>query len=187
MKIDEKDRVIISMFAQNPDVSQEEIAKRIKLSQPSVAVRIHKLKKTGAIETQTGINPIKVGLYLAKVDISSTKPNEILEMFKDCPYFANGFTVSGKHNLCMLFFSESVATLEAIVNGHIRTHRSVSDVDFNIVITAQRSLVFPTVLTQSQSDSPPCGMLSECRSCQSFKEKKCMGCPATGQYQGWFY
>jgi len=187
MKIDDKDRIIISMFAQDPDVSQEEIAKKVKLSQPSVAVRIQKLRKIGAIETQTGINPLKVGLYLAKVDVSSTKPSEILEMFRDCPYFANGFTVSGKHNLCMLFFSESVATLEAIVNGHIRTHESVTDVDFNIVITAQRSLIFPTKLTQSHADSPPCGTLSKCRNCQSFKEKKCMGCPATGQYQGWFY
>lgn len=187
MKIDEKDRTIISMFALNSEVSQEEIAKKIKLSQPSVAVRIRKLKESGAIETQTGINPLKVGLYLAKVDVSSTKPSDILSMFKNCPYFANGFTVSGKHNLCLMFFSESVATLEAIVNGHIRTHKSVTDVDFNIVITAERSLVFPTILSQELSDSPPCGMMSQCKNCQSFKEKKCMGCPATGQYQGWFY
>ncbi|MDH4122482.1 MAG: winged helix-turn-helix transcriptional regulator [Thermoplasmata archaeon] len=187
MKIDDKDRMIISLFARDPDVSQDEIATKIGLSQPSVAVRIRKLIKSGALETQVGINPLKVGLYLAKVDVSSTKPGEILSMFKNCPYFANGFTVSGKHNLCLLFFSESVATLEAIVNGHLRANKSVTDLDFNIVITSERSLIFPTVLTQDQSDIPPCGTLSQCRNCQSFKDKKCMGCPVTGQYQGWFY
>ena len=62
MKIDKKDRVIISMYAENPDTSQEEIAKVINLSQPSVAMRIKKLKENGAIETQTGINPLKMGL-----------------------------------------------------------------------------------------------------------------------------
>jgi DNA-binding Lrp family transcriptional regulator len=187
MKIDAKDRKIVSMFADDPGVSQEEIAKAIKLSQPSVAVRIRKLREGGALETQTGINPLKVGLYLAKVDISSTNPSEILDAFRECPYFANGFTVSGKHNLCMMFFSESVATLEAIVNGHIRSNGSVTDVDFNIVVTAIKPFIVPTVLSPERSENPPCGLLRQCRSCQSFKEKKCMGCPATGQYQGWFY
>jgi Lrp/AsnC family leucine-responsive transcriptional regulator len=121
------------------------------------------------------------------VDVSSTNPSEILRMFRDCPYFANGFTVSGKHNLCLLFFSESVATLESIVNGHIRSNKSVTDVDFNIVITAEKDFVVPTVLTTEHVDKPPCGMLAKCRECRSFKDKKCMGCPATGQYQGWFY
>jgi len=187
MKIDDKDRTIITMYARDPGASQEEIAKKVKLSQPSVAVRVRKLRGAGALETQTGINPLKVGLYLAKVDVSSTKPAEILGMFRDCPYFANGFTVSGKHNLCLLFFSESVATLESIVNGHIRSNESVTDVDFNIVITAEKPYVVPTVLSPEHTDNPPCGLMRQCRNCQSFKDKKCMGCPATGQYQGWFY
>jgi len=187
MKIDSKDRAIITMFAENPQVSQDEIAKHIGLSQPSIAVRVKKLRAAGALEMQVGINPLKLSLYLAKVDVSSTNPTTILKMFTNCPYFANGFTVSGKHNLCLLFFSESVATLEAIVNGHIRTHESVSDVDFNIVITAERNLIVPTILSFEHSESPPCGILSKCRECPSFHDKKCMGCPATGQYQGWFY
>jgi len=187
MKIDAKDRTIISMLATDPDASQEEIAKEVKLSQPSVAVRMKKLREAGALECQIGINPLKLDLYLAKVDVSSTNPSEILKMFKNCPYFANGFTVSGKNNLCLLFFSESVSTLEAIVNGHIRSNPLIMDVDFNIVITAEKPYIVPTVLSPEHSDLPPCGMLSNCRECQAFKDVKCMGCPATGQYQGWFY
>ena len=187
MKIDAKDRIIITMLAKNPNASQEEIAKEVKLSQPSVAIRIRKLRGSGVLESQIGINPLKIGMYLAKVDVSSTNPSEILRMFKDCPYFANGFTISGKSNLCLLFFSESVATLEAIVNGHIRSNFLVTDVDFNIVITAEKPYIVPTVLSPEHSDLAPCGMLSNCRDCRAFKDTKCMGCPATGQYQGWFY
>ena len=73
MKIDKKDRKIITMYAKNSDVSQEEIARQISLSQPSVAMRIKKLKDNGALQTQTGINPLKMGLYMAKVDISTNK------------------------------------------------------------------------------------------------------------------
>jgi DNA-binding Lrp family transcriptional regulator len=187
MKIDKKDRVIISMYAENPDTSQEEIAKEINLSQPSVAMRIKKLRENGAIETQTGINPLKMGLYMAKVDISSNDPAEILKMFKNCPYFANGFSISGKSNLCLFFVSESIATLEAIINGHVRPNKSVTDVDFNIVIATEKDFVVPSVLTPEKSEKPPCGILVQCRNCRSFKDDKCLGCPATGTYKGWFY
>jgi DNA-binding Lrp family transcriptional regulator len=187
MKLDKKDRVIITMFANDPDVSQEEIAKEIKLSQPSVAMRIKKLKENGAIETQTGINPLEMGLYMAKVDISSNNPSEILGMFKNCPYFANGFSISGKHNLCLFFVSESIATLEAIINGHVRPNKSVTDVDFNIVIATEKEFIVPTALTLEKSEKPPCGVLVKCKNCQSYKEDKCLGCPATGVYEGWFY
>lgn len=187
MKLDNKDRTIISMYAVNPDVSQEEIAKVIKLSQPSVAMRIKKLKENGAIETQTGINPLKMGLYMAKVDISSNNPGEILGMFKDCPYFANGFSISGKNNLCLFFVSESIATLEAIINGHVRPNKSVTDVDFNIVIATEKDFVVPSILTPEKSENPPCGVLVKCNNCQAFKDDKCLGCPATGMYEGWFY
>lgn len=187
MDLDSKDRIIISMFAKDPNVSQDEVAKEVQLSQPSVAVRVRKLKESGAIQTQTGINPLKMGLYMAKVDIASNNPSVILEMFHDCPYFANGFTISGRNNLCLMFVSENIATLESIVNGHLRSSKYVKELDFNIIVSAERDLVLPTILTPEHHKEPPCGVDLECVNCKSFKAKKCMGCPVTGQYQGWFY
>jgi DNA-binding Lrp family transcriptional regulator len=187
MDLDDKDRTIITMYADDPDISQERIAQAIKLSQPSVAARVSRLRKAGALEKSVGISPLKMGLYLAKVDLASNEPDAILHMFRSCPYFANGFSVSGRHNLCLFFFSESVATLESIVNGHIRSNPSVKEVDFNIVITTERDFVVPARLRSERVEEPPCGMKGDCRRCPSFLEKKCMGCPATGQYQGSFY
>jgi DNA-binding Lrp family transcriptional regulator len=187
MHLDDKDRTIITMYAQDPEISQDRIAHTIQLSQPSVAARVARLRKAGALEKFVGISPLKMGLYLAKVDLASTNPNAILQMFRGCPYFANGFSVSGRNNLCLFFFSESVATLESIVNGHIRTDPSVKDVDFNIVITSEKDFVVPAQLRMEHQKEPPCGMKGECRRCPSFLEKKCMGCPVTGQYQGSFY
>lgn len=187
MKLDAKDRIIITMYAEDPDVSQEKIAQRIRLSQPSVAARVSRLKKNGALDRQVGISPLRMGLYLAKVDLSSTNPQSILDMFRNCPYFANGFSVSGRHNLCLFFFSESVATLESIVNGHIRSDPTVKEVDFNIVVTSVKDFVVPARLKVEKTREPPCGMDGECHKCPSFMEKKCMGCPVTGQYQGSFY
>ncbi len=185
MKIDVKDRTIITMYAKNPDVSQEEIAQQIGLSQPSVAVRIRKLKEQGAIETHTGINPLKMGLYVAKVDVTTSNTIPIMEMFQSCPYFANGFTVSGKYNLCLFFISENISALEALVNNHLRTHEAVSELDFNIIISSEKDFIVPTVLTAGETNEPPCGEHINCETCISFIGKKCSGCPATMKGHGW--
>jgi DNA-binding Lrp family transcriptional regulator len=187
VRLDDKDKIIVSMYSADPGVSQDSIAKVLKLSQPSVAVRVARLKESGALETNVGVNPLKMGLYLAKVDLASTRPTEILDMFVGCPYFANGFSVSGRHNLCLFFFSESVTTLEAIVNGHIRSHPSVSDVDFDIVIASVKDFIIPVTLKPEHSSTPPCGIGLKCSACPAFKGRRCMGCPVTGEYQGSFY
>jgi len=178
MKIDEKDRTIISMYALNPNVSQEDIAHQIGLSQPSVAVRIRKLKERGAIETQTGINPLKMGLYVAKVDVTTNNSIPIMEMFRGCPYFANGFTVSGKYNLCLFFISENISALEALVNNHLRSHEYVTDLAFNIIISSEKDFIVPTVLQSGESVDPPCGDHVNCQNCPSFAGERCSGCPA---------
>jgi len=186
MKLDPKDRTIITMYARDPQISQDDIARKIGLSQPSVAVRIRKLRENGAIVTQTGINPLKMGLSMAKVDIATTNTLLLLNMFRNCPFFANGFTVSGKHNLSMLFVGENIATLEAIVNNHIRAHESVTDVDFNLFIDAEKDFIVPVELTTDVLDVPPCGIHLDCRDCPSFS-RKCTGCPATGKHRGWLF
>lgn len=177
MNLDHKDKVIVSMYARNPHVSQEEIAGVIGLSQPSVATRIRKLKEMGALETHTGINPLKMGMYMAKVDVVSTDPFKVMKMLKDCPFFANGFTLSGKHNLCMYFISDDIGRLESMVNNHIRPHESVSDVNFNIVISSEKELVIPLHLANADSTERTCGVLMKCEDCSYFLSKKCSGCP----------
>ncbi len=187
MNLDAKDRLIISMFSKDPDISQEEVGRALGISQPSVAVRIRKLKTMGALHTQTGINPIKMGLHMAKVDISTNDTNELLDMFQGCPYFMNGYIVSGRHNLCLFFLSENISTLESIINGHIRPNPNVREVDFNIIINSAKPVVTPVELTPTKSEQPPCGVLHECGECEAFETKRCMGCPVTGHYQGWFF
>ena len=58
IKLDEKDRKIINLLHENQDICQEEIAKKINLSQPSVAMRIKKLKEKGVLDQIIGFNLI---------------------------------------------------------------------------------------------------------------------------------
>ena len=89
IKLDEKDRKIISLLHDNQDISQEEIswisllhdnqdisqeeiANVIHLSQPSVAMRLKKLKENGIMESIIGVNLNKVGIYVAVVIVRTT-------------------------------------------------------------------------------------------------------------------
>ena len=181
MKLDRKDRIIMSMIARDPFASQEEIARNIGLSQPSVAARMRKLREGGAIETRTGMDPFKIGLHVAKVDVTTTDPESILDMFRGCPYFVNGFSASGRYNLCLLFMSRSIPSLEALVNHHLRSHASVTDIVFNILIDAEKSFIVPVVLPEGDPETPPCGNHPPCQDCPSYKRLKCPGCPAITQ------
>jgi len=185
MKLDKKDKMIITKYAQKPGISQDRIAREIGLSQPSVAMRVRKLKEKGAIETITGINPIKMGLYLAKVEIKTTESHLILDMFRDCPYFANGFTLSGRYNLCLLLVSENISTLDAWVTQHIRSLESVTDLSFNLIIDAAKDIVIPSIQIPENTEVPPCGDATLCGKCPYFISKRCLGCPAMGLNDRW--
>ncbi len=183
-KIDNKDREILTLLSEDPDIAQEKIAERINLSQPSVAVRLKKLRDIGAYSKICGINPLKMGLHIAKVEVSTNNSVKILKMFKNCPYFFNGFTVSGRSNLCLLFVGEDIVTLESIVDDHIRPMHEVKEVDFNIIISAANDLIMPIQMKIEVVDKQPCGIDIQCVDCPSYREDRCLGCPAIGQYKG---
>jgi DNA-binding Lrp family transcriptional regulator len=141
--LDERDNVILSMLQKDPDTSQEVIAKKIKLSQPSVGARIRKLHEKGILYTINGVNFRVADLNLAKVDVNSTDTTAVIQEFKDCPFFINALITSGKYNLCLFFMSTDLKRLEGIVNHHLRGNPKVKDVEMNIVISTAKDFVLP--------------------------------------------
>jgi len=186
LRLDKKDKEIITLLNENSSISQDTIAMKINLSQPSVAMRLKKLKDIGAIVNVYGMNPLKMGLYLAKIDVVTNNTTKILNMFRDCPYFLNGFIVSGKSNLSLFFVGEDVATLEAIVDGHLRPNKEIQNVEFNIIIGVAKDLILPVKMNIKRDDSPPCGIGITCKDC-SIYGNRCLGCPVTGHYKGFLW
>ncbi len=184
---DEKDRIILTQFSKNPNTSQENIGEMVGLSQPSVAVRIRKLKDAGALETQSGVDPFKLGLQIAKVDVTTSDPGKVLKLFAGCPYFMNGLIISGKNNLSLFFVAENISTLESIVDGHLRRMPEVQQVDFNIVISASKKMVMPVDLVWKKKGAGPCDASGICTECDSYKAGRCAGCPMVLPNEGWFF
>ncbi len=106
LDLDKRDREMLSLLEQNPEMSQNEMAEKLKISQPSVSARVHKLKQKGALSHVVGMNLKKVNLYMAKVDVMAKNTSSVLDIFKECPYFLNGLIVSGEYNLCLFFVGE---------------------------------------------------------------------------------
>ena len=180
--IDEKDRMILDLLEKDPDISQNEIARVVGLSQPSVGSRIKKLKEIGVLSHAYGINIKNAGLYIYKVDVKCKQPKEVLERFSECPFFLNGFIVTGNKNLTLFFIGEDLTTLEAIVDKHIRSDPDVYSVDSGIVVRGEKDSVMPVKLHVEKSKSTPCN--GGCLDCDFWRLKLCLGCPITGHYRG---
>jgi len=185
IELDEKDRKIITLLHDNQEISQEEIATKIKLSQPSVAIRIKKLKDKGIIDQIIGVNLNKVGIYVATVMVSTANTTKILNMFRHCPFFLNGFVISGEKNLMLLFAGEDLASLESMIDERLRPNEYVQSAEFNIIISSIKDFIMPIKLIGGPLNKPPCGV--EYKECQAYTENRCFGCPATSRYKGVFF
>jgi len=141
--LDDRDNTILSMVQNDPLISQEVIAQKIKLSQPSVGARIRKLREKGILYTVNGVNFKVADLVLGKIDIITTDTLGILSGFKDCPFFINGLVTSGRYNLCLFFTATDIKRLEGIVNCHLRNNPKVKEVEMNIVISTTKDFVLP--------------------------------------------
>ncbi len=185
IKLDSKDRKIISLLHDNQDISQEEIAKTVQLSQPSVAMRIKKLKQQGIIDEIIGVNLNKVGIYVAIVMVRTTNSTKILNIFRECPFFINGFVISGKDNLMLLFAGEDLASLESMIDERLRPDEDVQSAEFNIIISSIKDFIMPIKLIERPMKKPPCGV--DYKECEAYHENRCFGCPATSRYKGVFW
>ncbi|MFC1705142.1 Lrp/AsnC family transcriptional regulator [Nanoarchaeota archaeon] len=143
LDLDDRDNTIMSLVQNNPNVSQEEVARKIKLSQPSVGARIRKLQQKGILQTVNGVNFKVVDLKLAKIEVNATDTGAIINEFKDCPFFINALVTSGKYNLCLLFMATDLKRLEGIANVHLRGNPKVKDIEMNIVISTAKDFVMP--------------------------------------------
>lgn len=161
--LDDRDNTILSLIQKNPDVSQEEIAKKIKLSQPSIGARIKKLRQKGILHSINGVNFRIVDLSLAKVDVNATDTAAIINEFKDCPFFINALITSGRHNLCLFFMATDLKRLEGIVNYHLRGNPKVKDIELNIVISTAKDFVLPLNIDYDNKAQINCDQ--ECRNC----------------------
>jgi Lrp/AsnC family leucine-responsive transcriptional regulator len=168
--IDEKDVKILSYYIENPEISQNEIADRLKLSQPSVFVRIQKLKKKGLLDFKVGIDISRTKLFLCRVDLTSKNPSALLEEMRKCPFFVNGFIMSGLHNVSLMLVHEDLKKVDEIVNTHLRALNTVSNIEVNVIVSSVKDCTFQLDLIHELRDEK-CSEDGRCAGCKKVDVK----------------
>lgn len=180
--MNELDKKILALLSENPEISQMELAKHLKISQPAISARINKLREKGILKLLVGAEIKKAELFLAKIDIATTKTEEVLNILGKCPLYLNGFLTSGKYNLTVLLIGENIRSIMSCVDSHIRLIPTIKEMEFNLVITPVREFVTPIKPILDKKSITPCQ--KDCSICTFYVNTRCLGCPASIHYKG---
>ncbi|NOZ80235.1 MAG: Lrp/AsnC family transcriptional regulator [DPANN group archaeon] len=182
--LDDKDVQILSWFMETPEISQNEIAERLKLSQPSVNVRIQKLKKRGILNHRAGINLNTSNLIMIRVDFTAADASATMEELKRCTFFVNGFIISGKNNASAFFVHDNIRKIEDIINQHLRNDPSVSDITVNVVVSATKEFIF-TIGLMDEMRYDSCKIVEGgCKGCSKMRERDSYRHQSSGRHPG---
>lgn len=180
--IDETDKKILRLLAEEPQMSQAEISGRLKISQPAVSARIRKLEDKGVLSYLVGTDIKKARLFMAKVDITTDKVEQLLKTLENCPLYLNCFLTSGKHNMTCLMVGENIRSIMACVDSRLRQNLPIKDIEFDLIVAPTRPMIVPVKPQAEKKKISPCG--ADCSVCAFYTDDRCLGCPASTCYKG---
>lgn len=181
-KLDDTDRKIMSLLSRDPEVSQVELAKQLKVSQPAVSSRIRRLEEKGTLARIVGTDVKKAQLFLANLDVATNHVEQFLKSLEGCPIYLNSFLTSGKNNLTVMLVGENIRSIMSCVDSHLRQNPLVKDTELDLIVTPVRPFVIPIRPSFNKEKTTPCG--ADCASCTLYANDRCLGCPATVHYKG---
>jgi DNA-binding Lrp family transcriptional regulator len=170
LAIDEKDMKLLSLLMHDPSISQQDLAKKLDLSQPSINVRLHKLKKRGVLIQTAGIDAKRSDLALVRVDFTCADAEDLLHLLLQCSFFVNGFLMSGTRNVSVFLVAEDLMKVEHIVNKYLRANTKVSNIELSVVVNTAKEFI--CVIDIDKEHSLACADPRSCKACMINKNKK---------------
>ena len=168
VKLDNVDRRIIDLLQNNPNLSQNEIAEIVSLSQPSVSARIKKLKKYGLLACNVGVNIKKAGLHVAEIEIDKEKEIECVEI---CPYILGMIETENARRIYIV--GEEFSSLESIARKRFNKK------DTKPILSSNPDFIMPLKMNSNVACK-----FCECEDCKYYINGKCLGCPLSKYYKG---
>lgn len=187
--MDEVDRKIISQLQLDGRTTFKELGQIAGYTSMGIKKRVKNLLEQDVIKVSALLNikPLKLCAAILLLEIESAEAmNKLLERFRNCPRVVHIFTTLGGYNLIALVVAEDQETLESISveKCSLRSSEGIRRSEFYPIGNIHYSpfLVIREHLTHKEKTTSPCNV--DCRPCQRFKAKKCVGCPATTYYRG---
>jgi Lrp/AsnC family leucine-responsive transcriptional regulator len=187
--LDTVNRKIVSQLQQDGRATLEELSKTVGLTSMGVKKRLQKLLNSDSLKVSAMLNPFSFKLFPAIVLLemeSAEAMQNLLNRFKDCPRVVQIFKTMGGYNLIGLVIAEDQNTLESISveKCSLRSSSGIRRSEFYPIGDIYFSPFLPVRehLTHKERTATPCNV--KCGPCTRYKEKKCVGCPATNHYRG---
>ena len=187
--MDEIDKKIISELIENGRVSYKHLGDVIGYTIMGVKRRVQNMLSKNIIKVSAGINVDSLNLHAALILLeleSQEALSKCLERFKECPRIINLFTLLAGYNLAALVIAEDRETLESesMEKCSLRCMPGVRRTEFYPIGSIHYSpfLRMRINLATKNMEIAPCNV--SCKSCIRYKDKKCVGCPATKYYRG---
>ncbi|MBN1275046.1 Lrp/AsnC family transcriptional regulator [Candidatus Woesearchaeota archaeon] len=168
--VDDKDAKLLTLLMRDPDISQHELAQRLRLSQPSVNARLRKLKDRGVVAHAVGLDAKRAGITLARVDFTCSDAERVLGVLQHCSFFINGFVMSGTRNASAFLVGEDLRKIEHIVNQYLRSSPKVSDIEIDVVVTMAKEFICSIDLEKEHTT--PCADPESCKDCAILREMR---------------
>lgn len=143
LRVDDIDIKIINLIQEDPSMTHSNIAKIINKSQPTVGMRVKKLKDSGILQIQAGINFKNSEIYLVMANLKVKTADSIVEIAKTCPFMLNAFKLSGEYNVSILLASRSIKQLYEVVSHHFRANSEVQKVSMDLIIEFANDFILP--------------------------------------------
>jgi len=151
--------------------------------------RVEKLLEQRIVHPSVLVNTDALNLRLAIIMLemeSAEAMRETIDRYRGCPRVINFFTTMGGYNLIALIMAEDQGTLESesMEQCALRSAEGIRRSEFYPIGKVHHSPFLPLRANtrRETSDITPCGV--DCRSCPSFKDQMCVGCPSVSYYKG---
>jgi Lrp/AsnC family transcriptional regulator, leucine-responsive regulatory protein len=167
----------------------KELGETIGYTSLGAKKRVDKLLEKGIIHISALVNTdaldMRLALILLEIENAETMRN-IMDRYSKCPRVINFFTTMGGYNLIALVMAEDQATLESesMEKCALRSGEGVRRSEVYLIGKVHHYPFLPlqTDALIEKGDTAPCGV--QCRSCPSFQDQKCVGCPTLSYYRG---
>jgi len=181
-ELDKIDMRILVELSHNPRITLTELSENTKISRPTISTHLKNLTDSGLIMNETGLSLRNLNFVTALVSIEAKQENESTtaeKFLRSCPRVKCLFRTPGKANLTVLVWGENTNTLNSTIES-FRDLSNVEIVDIDYLGTPIHGDLGVGVF--DKRDTAPCK--EDCSRCPNYKNKLCVGCPATIYYKG---
>jgi len=183
-KLDHKDRLLLSLVVDCTSISQKELSARLGIAQPSVALRLKRLRENGFLVREVGVDVGVLGLTRALVDMVTKDPVSVQKFLIACPYVIQSYVQTGRYNLSLVVAADDTDTIHSVMDEAVRSNTLIDDYRIDIIYGSLGPMVARIDLSGSKHVQPPCGSPISCPDCDSYTDGLCKGCPALEEYRG---